>query len=65
MFYTDRIYTSINPSTGEVEWFFSTREGEQGPFQNVIAAREKLDAHIRLCVANESNGGRSNGKGLY
>lgn len=43
------------------EWYFYTREGTiEGPFQDMVAARTRLDSYIRL-----TNSGLAPSEGKY
>ena len=59
MFKTDRIFCHRNVCTGCVEWFFSTREGDMGPYASRETAQRMLDEFIRRCIATGDDGGRS------
>ena len=37
------------------EWFFSSREGDMGPFETEGDAREQLDAYVMLIDLKEEN----------
>lgn len=58
MFEAERIFSSRNPQTGALEWFFMAREGNFGPYRDKITASKELDAFIKNCVKNGDDGGR-------
>ena len=37
-------------------WYFSSREGEQGPFESESAAKKELETYIKLLVSPEVDG---------
>lgn len=37
------------------DWFFSSREGDMGPFETEGEAREQLDAYVMLIDLKEEN----------
>ena len=37
------------------QWFFSSREGDMGPFDSEEEAREQLDAYVMLIDLKEEN----------
>ncbi|MBL1264357.1 DUF6316 family protein [Methylomicrobium sp. RS1] len=61
MFRAERIYSQSNPKTGMIEWFFSAREGNFGPFDSKEIATKELQAFINLCIKNGDDGGRGGG----
>ena len=58
MFQADRVFSCRNPKTGLIEWFFSAREGNFGPFRDRVTASRELDAFIKNCIKNKEDGGR-------
>ena len=61
MFQADRVFSCRNPKTGLIEWFFSAREGNFGPFRDKVIATKELDAFIKHCIITKDDGGRSAG----
>lgn len=61
MFQADRVFSCHNPKTGLIEWFFSAREGNFGPFRDKITATRELEAFIKNCIKTKDDGGRSSG----
>ena len=59
MFKAERVYSSRNPHTGCVDWYFSAREGDLGPFDSKHGALKGLAEFIRNRVACGEDGGRS------
>ena len=37
------------------QWFFSSREGDMGPFDSDLEAQEQLDAYVMLIDLKEEN----------
>lgn len=62
MFGVKRLYSNRNPKTGLVEWFFSAREGEYGPFPDKANATKELEVFIKSCIRNSEDGGRKFGR---
>jgi hypothetical protein len=61
MFNAARVFSQRNPNTGLIEWFFSAREGNFGPFRDMQTAAKELDAFIQDCIKNGYDGGRAKG----
>jgi hypothetical protein len=61
MFGHNRIYSNRSATSGQMEWFFETREGVQGPFATEQHARTALDRHIEYAKRNQLDGGRKLG----
>jgi hypothetical protein len=59
MFNADRVYSQRSASTGALEWFFSAREGEFGPYELRDAAEKMLKDFIARCLKTGSDGGRT------
>jgi len=55
----DRIYAERDTETGELVWFFYTREGEFGYYSSEDLARESLIRHIERCKQNNLDGARA------
>ena len=62
MFKADRIYSHRNPTTGLIEWYFSAREGNFGPFRDRPTAEKEMNAFIQHCIKTGEDGGRKSGK---
>jgi len=58
MFTADRIFSHRNPSTGKLEWLFSAREGEIGPYEYRETAENRLKEFIARCIVSGDDGGR-------
>jgi hypothetical protein len=58
MFEHNRVFSNRNTSTGRMDWFCETREGEQGPFESEQIARAALEKHIEYSKRNKLDGGR-------
>ena len=54
----NRTYSWRNPETGELDWFFYSREGEIGPYGSEDLAKTKLLRHIDRCQRRNLDGGR-------
>ena len=61
MFKADRVFSHRNPKTGLIEWFFSAREGNFGPFRDRVTAAKELDAFVKHCIETNDDGGRKSG----
>lgn len=61
MFKASRVFSHRNPNTGFIEWYFSAREGNFGPFNDMQTAAKELDAFIQDCIKNGHDGGRAKG----
>ena len=59
MFTADRVYSQRSASTGTLEWYFSAREGEYGPYELRDAAEKMLKEFIARCIKTGSDGGRA------
>ncbi|MGR8930965.1 MAG: DUF6316 family protein [Gammaproteobacteria bacterium] len=59
MFQVERVFSSRNPQTGQIEWFFMAREGNFGPFRDKATAQKELDAFVKNCIKTGEDGGRS------
>jgi hypothetical protein len=59
MFSADRIFSNRNASTGRLEWYFSAREGDLGPYGSRDVAEEMSTAFVARCLAAGDDGGRS------
>jgi hypothetical protein len=59
MFNPDRIFSQRNTVTGEIEWFFSAREGTFGPYANRVASKKILDGFVAQRIAGNDDGGRN------
>jgi hypothetical protein len=59
MFEIDRIFSSRNPDTGMVEWFFSAREGIYGTYSSKEQATKGLQEFIQFCIKEGDDGGRT------
>lgn len=59
MFTVDRVYSQRSASTGALEWYFSAREGEYGPYEFRGAAEKMLKEFIARCIKTGSDGGRA------
>lgn len=57
MFAIDRIFSTKNPETGSVEWFFRAREGNAGPYVTRSEAEAVLRRFIEACVDLGHKGG--------
>lgn len=59
MFEIERTFSSRNPETGLMDWFFSAREGIYGPYSSKEKATEELVKFIQYCIETGDDGGRS------
>jgi hypothetical protein len=59
MFEVDRTFSSRNPKTGLMDWFFSAREGVFGPYSSKVEAAKHLKEFIEYCKVRADDGGRS------
>lgn len=62
MFEADRVYGHYNRTNGLTEWYFSTREGEYGPYQTREKASSVLEAYKKSCRESGNTGGREGSK---
>ena len=62
MFAPDRIFSQRNSASGEVEFFFSAREGVFGPYATRAAAKKILDAFVARRIESGDDGGRGSAK---
>ena len=59
MFGSERVFSSRNNKTMEMEWFFSAREGIYGPYKSKEIAEKGLRLFIGDCIASGNDGRRS------
>jgi len=59
MYRPDRIYSLTHPRTKVIEWFFSSREGEIGPYPSKDVARQVLADFVKRRIDLGDDGGRS------
>ncbi|MGX2040347.1 hypothetical protein ACWJKU_09475 [Methylocaldum sp. MU1018] len=58
MFKADRVFLERNNTTGQMEWFFLTREGVMGPYESESFARKSLDDFKERCLLIVNNNDR-------
>jgi hypothetical protein len=59
MFESDRIFSSRNPNTGVMEWFFNARDGIYGPYGSKEQTTKALKEFIQHCLNSADDGGRT------
>ncbi|HYE37154.1 MAG TPA: hypothetical protein VEB01_17270 [Methylocaldum sp.] len=59
MFKADRVFSERNNTTGQIEWFFLTREGVMGPYESEAFAKKSLDEFKQRCIVIGADGGRT------
>jgi hypothetical protein len=58
MFEIDRTFSSRNPDSGFMDWYFSAWEGVYGPYSSKEKALEELNKFIQFCIETGDDGGR-------
>ena len=58
LFSNDGIFAKRDLETGEMVWFFDSREGEIGPYSSEDLARKSILRHIECCKRSNLDGGR-------
>ncbi len=62
MFKAERMYCQANPRTGMQDWFFSSREGNIGPFASKESVKKALEEFVKFNIDNGCDGGRNSAK---
>jgi hypothetical protein len=58
MFKAERMYCQANPRTGVQDWYFSSREGNIGPFASKESVKKALEEFVKFNIDNACDGGR-------
>jgi hypothetical protein len=58
MFSSERVFSSRNNDSMEIEWFFSAREGIYGPYESKEIAEKGLCLFIADRITSNHDGGR-------
>lgn len=58
VFINNRIFAQRNHETGDMDWYFESREGDFGPYDSEDAANANLLRHIDRCQCRNLDGGR-------
>jgi len=54
-----RIFLERNRETGDLEFFFDSREGVWGPYESQELVASAIARHVERCRRNRLDGGRS------
>ena len=58
VFTENRTFALRSKESGEMEWYFNSREGDIGPYRSEELAKTKLIRHIERCQHRNLDGGR-------
>ncbi len=53
-----RIFQEINKESGDLEWFFESREGFMGSYESEELASLAVARHLERCCRDHLDGGR-------